>query len=166
MPRRRRSHRVSVYRPLKTAKYSNETFVFTQGFQYAQNSQVLVVVSSATPVLGTRKAKNFTVNFLTDSTIPILFALIYVPEGTQPNLITWGSDITGGAVQANAMYNPNQNVILSGISAGFNQGTVRLKTRLARNLNSGDYLLLAIRPMAEFTGTVLFVGSVNYAISY
>lgn len=167
MPRRRRSRR-SVYRPLKTAKYSNETFSFQQQIStYTQNEQYPVLVSKSTDVLGTRKAKNFTINFLSSSAqIPFLFALVFVPEGTAPSPLTWGSAVDSGYLISASMYNPNQNVILSGITAGFNQGVTRLKTRLARNLNSGDRIVLVMKPLGTFTDPIVVCGTVNYAISY
>lgn len=167
MPRRRR-YRRSVYRPLKTAKYSNETFNFQQAIsEYTEGANYPVIVSASTDVLGTRKTKNFTVNFLSSSEdIPFLFALVYVPQGTNPAGLRWGSTFQDGYLISASLYEPNQNVILSGITAGFNQGVITKKTRLARNLNSGDKLVFIFRPLGTFTSPIVISGSVNYAISY
>lgn len=169
MPRRRRSHRVSVYRPLKAAKYSNETYAFGCGGTYSQNRHFYVVVSPQATTLGTRKAKNFTVRITGGGDIPTLWALVFVPEGTPPNTLNFGSQpITEGTTTFNglSLYEPNQNVIISGVCRGGAAGVITAKTRLARNLNSNDYIVLIIRPMISYDGNMVYIGSVNYAISY
>ena len=165
MPRRHRSRR-SIYRPLKTAKYSNETFAFaiSRAFQEGQPSYVIVTAAAAT--LGTRKAKNFTLNFASSSSVPFFYCLVFVPEGTAPGPITAGSTVVDQTVNAAAFYNPNQNVIMSGVCLGGAAGIIRAKTRLARNLNSGDKLVLIFQPTITYEGNIQFLGTINYAISY
>ena len=174
MPRRRRSRRSYIYRPVKTAKYSNETLAFVQSIAYSQNSQ-FILVSPSTSVLGTRKAKNFTLTFFGAPATVWLFALIFVPEGTRPNNLSYGNQIDAqtGDLLAADLYNPSQNVILQGLlgglasQAGVAGGQIyRFKTRLARNLNAGDRLMIALKPLSSYEGNAEFVGTLNYAISY
>lgn len=165
MPRRRRIRKYSLARPVKLQKYSNETFAFGQSLSYTQ-TDAWVLVSKSTDVLGTRKAKNFTLTFITGNNYPFLFALVFVPEGTQPSPLNVGSQVTSNYLISTSMYNPNQNVILQGIISGYTGGPIRYKTRLARNLSSGDQIVLVMKPLIEYEGEVDVIGTVNYAISY
>ena len=161
MPRRRRSKRYSLTRPVKLVKYSNETFSFQSLLTYNAGQDLWVLVSKSTDILGVRKAKNFTLNLITAGTIPFLFALVFVPEGTQPSPLAVGTTAEGSVLISNSLYNPNQNVIMQGIIAGFQAGPLRYKTRLARNLNSGDEIVLCIKPLVSFPDTIGIIGTVN-----
>lgn len=184
MPRRyRRRHRYTVARPLKTTKYSSETYcsqfniVNNQGVQGSHGLFVLPVIPNAIGgVLGTRKAKNFTLRLCSEPTLyddqtnqsfdraRVAFALVFVPEGTNPSNIQFGA-----GNQAASLYEPNQNVIISGIIDS-NQ-TYSFKTRLARNLNAGDNIALvlgdltALQTTGDSTNTPVTM-SCNYAISF
>lgn len=187
MPRRIRRRRYALARPVKTAKYSNETFSFS-GQLIIKSDAAQSTVALYTPILpdigvhqflGTRKAKNFTIRFniyrafdeATES-LPvffepgsIIFALVYVPEGNLPSEMNIGTYET-----PTSMYDPNQNVICSGIASG-NTPTV-VKTRLARNLNSNDQIYLIAQSTIASPGTGYttlyqnFVCTVNFAISF
>lgn len=186
MPRRYRRHRrYGITRPVKTTKYSNETY----GSQFSIDNvsgQVgshetfqLPVVPDAHSVLGTRKAKNFTLRICVNDTLihdgtqqnpddeitaRVAFALVYVPEGTNASTLQFGA-----GNNALSLYEPNQNVILAGIVDS--QQTYTFKTRLARNLNSGDKIFLVF---ADLTGLAVATDtlstpvtfSCNYAISF
>lgn len=178
MPRRyRRRHRYTVARPLKTAKYSNETYTMGRigqmnTTQVGQNVYAITLnaaVVPATNVLGTRKVKNFTVRIKTydlidsqQATTPTLFqwALVFVPEGLTP------STPVIGAGSFASMYEPNQNVIMSGLSDG--EQVYVSKTRLARNLNSGDniYFLITSEVVPQGNYSVNIYAQINYAISF
>lgn len=166
MPRRRSRHRYTLARPVKVAKYSNETFSFARdlGFNGGQTSWVLVTQSSQ--VLGTRKCKNFTLTCTTSANFPFLFVLVFLPEGTNPSDLSVGTSIVGNFLVASSLYEPSQNVILQGIINGNQSGATRFKTRLARNLNSGDRIVLGIKPIIQYQDTVDVIGTINYAISY
>lgn len=188
MPRRyRRRHRYTVARPLKTTKYSNETYgtVFNIVANAAAAGShgifvVPVIPNALNGVLGTRKVKNFTLRIIAEQTAytdnsggqPVItfdrsrvaFALVYVPEGTTPSALQFG-------VQNNptSLYEPNQNVIMSGIIDSLQ--CYSFKTRLARNLNAGDQIALATADLTPITTNgdstntpVTF--TMNYAISF
>lgn len=159
--RRRRQH----YQIIRN-KYSNETYAFGISRAYTEAQPNYVVVSKATDVLGTRKAKNFTLTFQSNLSVPFWYCLVFVPEGTDPGLLHFGATVQEQVTNAAAFYNPNQNVILQGIGTGGQAGVTRVKTRLARNLNSGDKLVLIIQPIANFEGDLVVAGTLNYAISY
>lgn len=192
----RRYRRYRPRRALKTARYSNETVPMTQGVlltsQTAENvitdyfnneNNIAVEVVGATTAQGMRKVKNFTLNMVivgsTASGIyavqnnflaPVYWALVYVPQGQDV------SDVTPGGV---SLYEPNQNVIMSGILQP-NDNVITKRTRLARNLNSGDkiyfcYVLKYLADPLDETGTdqnrqlpfqVSIQGTCNYAICY
>lgn len=184
MPRRyRRRHRYTVARPLKTTKYSSETYatavniigsgpIGTHG-----TFTVPVLPNTIGGVLGTRKAKNFTLRLCTEQTLispssgpdtfergRVAFALVFVPEGTTASPINFGS---GNA--AVSLYEPNQNVILGGVIDS--QQTYSFKTRLARNLNAGDNIVLILYDLYSVGNTGETINTpvaitCNYAISF
>lgn len=177
--RYRRRHRYTVSRPLKTTKYSNETYASSVLLSSSTQGQHAVSALSIIPdviggVLGTRKCKNFTLRIYaheTTSTVgntttnlrsSVAFALVFVPEGTEASVLQFG------AQSAKSLYEPNQNVILSGIIDSSQVYTY--KTRLARNLNAGDRIVLVCYdlyvPESGGTTSTLLAFSCNYAISF
>lgn len=175
MPRRYRRRRYAITRPLKTTKYSNETFAAATGQTWNIASYYNSVCIPAAQTLGTRKCKNFTLTIVSKSANadydkPMYFALVFVPEGTTPNSIRLGSTLTPGTdttpatLQSLSYYEPNQNVIIQGFVD--NTQVYRFKTRLARNLNSGDTIVLVWRPFDTYTQAGLFSYTLNYAMSY
>lgn len=183
MPRRYRKRHYAVYRTLKSTKYSNETFGSEISIDN-NNGQIGTHGSFNCPivplpggVLGTRKAKNFTLRLcceptgtddgagnITFDTARIAFALVFVPEGTNPSVVQFGA-----GNNPLSLYEPNQNVILSGIFDS--QQTYSFKTRLARNLNAGDQIVLCMADLTEIvnlgesTHTPVYF-TCNYAISF
>lgn len=152
MPRRytvttRRTRRYA--RPAATrAKYSIETAVSNtplasmtvDGGTLYYNTPVV----PATTVQGMRKVKHMQVSVCLQhgadannlaGGAPILWALVYVPQGT-PSVPPPNTSLS--------VYEPNQFVIASGISDA-DAGPVRINTPLARNLNSGDAIYLTYR---------------------
>ncbi|KAK8882665.1 hypothetical protein M9Y10_045307 [Tritrichomonas musculus] len=94
----------------------------------------------------------------TNSDIPIFWALLYVPQGNDLSLIS--------LQPAGSMYEPAQNVIMSGIISKTSAKDT-FRSRLARNLNSGDRIVLSVRPSensADFNASSQ--GICNYVISY
>ena len=169
MPRRYRRRRYYPMRALKAAKYSNETYAAAASAQYQANTLYTSVAIPATSVMGTRKCKNFTLTIVAKApasgmATPIYFAVVFVPEGTNPSNLNIGSSFTNNVLQPTSYYEPNQNVIFQ----GFVDSTqvYRFKTRLARNLNSGDTIAIIWRPFADFDANCLFSYTLNYAMSY
>lgn len=165
----RRSYRYSRTRrtrPLKTVKYSNETY--TTAFQIPPNSSVQQHAYLVAPITaqGMRKAKNFTLRIACSPNSPLIFwALVYVPDGTLPQNLIIPPFVTPQQPTAVSFYEPNQNVIMSG-SVYPNSPQETYRTRLARNLNSGDSLVLLVRcPYSDAAAGTVFA-SCNYAISY
>ncbi len=166
MPRRYRRTR-NYSRRVKTAKYSNETYSIADTI--TSNNAVVFGVFSVVPqtdTLGVRKVKNFTVNMAYHTTADdddhrsIFWALVYVPQGTLPAQMSVGT--SGNFL---SLYEPNQNVILSSMSV-INEPSKTLRSRLARNLNSGDSIYLVVTGDRSGSYTDLVQASVNYAISY
>ena len=159
MPRRyRRRRSYSIVRPLK--KYSNETYVLNLSKTNDTAEPIIIptgdnligIYSPTASTLGTRKAKNFTVSLSCDVDVPFMYALVYVPEGTDPSTLTvTPKEITGAPIAANSLYEPNQNVIMTGMFGGPSGQIVKSKSRLARNLNSNDYIILIVAPIADIT---------------
>ena len=166
MPRHR--SRRGYYKLAK--RYSNETFT-AEGSVVAGPAPppLNIVLTKSTDILGTRKAKNFTLSLLTNSNVPLVFALVFVPEGTIPSSIAVGNEIEGDSPKyllSASTYNPNQNVILTGIVGGQSSTVERFKTRLARNLNSGDRIILVIQPLGASEEDYNILACLNYAIAY
>lgn len=166
-------------RRVKTVKYSNETYNFQDAL--AINSPSVKTNAFSTVIAsidqqGVRKCKNFELT-LTGTpfvpttqgdvqAVPLFWALVYVPQGTEP------SQINIGSYEAPAsLYEPNQNVIMSGVWPADLTAPYVKRTRLARNLNSGDSIafVLAIPPFRD-DDTIKYTKSLamtlNYAISF
>lgn len=199
-------YRRSYYRG-RTAKYSNETVcinavatgLVTAGVTFPQIAEPdpeqgqipkgLLVVP-ATSLMGNRKVKNFTLKIAArGNESPIIGALVYCPEGTLPsNLST--------QLSSQSLYEPNQNVIMTFIiqpscdrdaegyvTTYFTPPTVTVSNRLARNLSSGDSIVLLMSAVDEINagdGTrrtpedptsttkdpLAITGTLNFAIKY
>lgn len=188
MPRRYRRRRYAIARPVKTVKYSNETYsgrwvVENQpsgGMPDIYENTAMVV---KTDVQATRKVKNFTLRigigpvFMKNSdpaTEEVMvngtfaFALVFVPQGTNPSTFTPSASDEAAVT----LYEPNQNVIMSGYGST-NNGIMTFKTRLARNLNSGDQIYLLLRDVSDLpistydtVTSYKILYSLNYAITY
>ena len=188
----------------RSAKFSNETCAVnvqaTQavaaGFTFPQfdppdpsQGQIAkgLMVVPATTIMGTRKVKNITLKLTArGNESPIVGALIYVPEGTQ------ASDLST-QLSTSSLYEPNQNVIMTFIlppsvdrdpdgfvTQMFTPPTTTVSNRLARNLSSGDMLVLVMACVDDVNagdGTVdagtgrtkdpmAIFGTVNFAIKY
>lgn len=159
----------------KALKYSNETMSCTISLdnngETGTHTQSPVSVVPVTTVLGTRKLKNFLLQIMplytkigedVQNAANIAWALVFVPEGTDP------SRIAMGAGQTTSFYEPNQNVIMSGVADS--SRVYQFRSRLARNLNAGDQVALILydltsKPDDEDVSTgVAF--TLNYAIGY
>lgn len=171
--RRARGYSRRYSRRIKTVKYSNETTNGSGEFQITGGVQdVAIPLIAPSNVQGTRKCKNFELSLCgspwggdesVPSDIPISWALVYVPEGTQPGELRKGALATPAS-----LYEPSQNVIMSGIWPGNLTSNYKVKTRLARNLNSGDSIFLILRASIDQPNgaTKTVVVNLNYAIAY
>lgn len=165
---------------LKTVKYENCTNTLTvTGYTIktngGQNDGVVAVnyfaIVPSSQFQGIRKCKNFTLTITHGYEIEqqdlyrnkdFVWAMIYVPESQDPGTFSPGSG---------SLYEPNQNVIMSG---SFNMTDLtqhRYRTRLARNLNSGDYIALIMAAPYENNAVVNdplynFRFILNYAMCY
>jgi hypothetical protein len=112
--------------------------------------------------------KNPTLRIVTDSPnppSPILWALVYAPQGFPPALLQLQAGATGNVPIS--IFEPNQNVIMSGwFNALGTHDPVTYKSPLARNLDSGDQIVLLLyNPSAQAT-TIGIAFALNYAICY
>lgn len=161
MPRRaRRTRRYS--RSYKVQKYSNETCNFVGTGTVNANGNAIALVAPIDSQ-GMRKCKNFTLTIACSANIsvPLIYALVYVPQGTLASRLNIGEN--GGVV---SLYEPNQNVILSGILSYDQNVPVTKYSRLARNLNSGDSIQLIVRAINAEEVSLDIAATLNYAISY
>lgn len=181
MPRYYR-RRYRSYRSGKS-KYSNQTTsvvlnvpeagidsgeTFPEGQDEQQNAYRGCTIVPSTGVYGTRKAKNFDVQITTSAiTSPIIAALVYVPQGTLASNLNISAFSPEGP---NSLYEPNQNVIgqfiIPATPPGTSQSVSRFKTRLARNLDSGDSIVLVMAAVEAIEPPASICATINYAIKY
>lgn len=165
-------------RRIKTIKYSNETSGISTDWDIDTDGQAFALPMVAqVDIQGVRKCKNFELSLSSSEwhpkngappgteayPIPILWALVYVPQGTSPNPLTLSTENA-----TTSIYEPNQNVIMSGIWPDNLTSNYKVKTRLARNLNSGDSIYLIMRTVSDQAAAITkdFVCTLNYAIAY
>ena len=115
----------------------------------------------ASTTQGMRTVGNFTITLTAgsetssgDGNGPAYWALVYVPQGqTTSSLNTSDGD---------SLYEPNQYVIACGVNDP-SAGPIRIRTRMMRKLNSGDFVSLL---MATANKSALWVGTVSYSVKY
>ena len=167
-------------RSYKKQRYSNETSIFNivshldanQAPTYPTfNNKIGYSLVPSTTVQGTRKVKNMTLSISASSlATPMVGAVVYVPAGT--NCSTIAHPAANG--DPASLYEPNQNVIqqfvLNPVEADslVNTTVQRFRTRLARNLESGDEIRLVLSPLyaSDSAYDAKVSGSFNYAIAY
>ena len=163
MYRRRRS----FSRRIKSVRYSNETMNYINNVQSMPAGNTFEANGILIPSVanqGTRKVKNFDLQFMYGTLpAPTAFCLVYVPEGQNPSAMT----LSAGGDPA-SLYEPNQNVIMSGILPPEANTTIHFRTRLARNLNSGDTIQLVLKTIDGASQEISFgfYAQLNYAIAY
>lgn len=172
MPRRyiRRRRTYSVV-PKKKYSWEHYNFINSLNVPASQSNQAAALVIGSTNVLGMRKVKNFTINFVANTSRPIFFALVYVPEGTNPNLLRVGGqpvENVPNVISSASLYEPNQNVIMSGIIPPASAGRQVYTNKLARNLNSGDqvYLIFAVFSTSTEAENIPLAADISYCISF
>ena len=110
---------------------------------------------------GMRKVKHITVSFSNNNqldTVPFFYAIVYVPQGYDPQPILL--PVLGGG---STMYQSNQFVMSSGV-LDFNGGPLRVRSPLSRNLNSGDSIYLILATINVDSGAYL-MAQISYAIT-
>lgn len=141
-------------------KYSIETTFVHQQLSAggtAGDSAAIVAVKSI-DFQGMRKVKHLEFTLTGESDHYVLWALIYAPQTTVANpTYELQTGVNGGS-----LYEPNQYVIMSGVT-NFNAGALRYKSPLARNLNSGDKILLLVKNQTQQATTIQ--GTVRYAVT-
>jgi hypothetical protein len=155
-------------------KWSPTTQVVNRITGAGQSSQVIALnrmapaaESGTTYPLGPiMKVKNFRITAVFASSVSVLWALVYVPEGMPLGSLNYGN--TPNAALAASLYEPQQFLIASGIyssaatNSGANAGPLRVWSPLARNLNPGDGVYFLWRPLENVSGVDTFF-TFNYA---
>ena len=142
------------------AKYSVEQQAGTLSVPAASQAYAQVVPDTA--IQGMRKVKHLTVSVAAKETVVpssqslAYWALVYVPQGTSVNSLS----VTG----TTGLYEPNQYVMNCGV-VDFSAGPVRFTSRVARNLNSGDKVVL-IMANPNTTDAASYFYCVRYAVSF
>ncbi|UJP31654.1 cap [Donkey kirkovirus Hetian-58] len=145
------------------------------------SQQISGPIIPSTTVQGQRKVKNMSIDLAVGKTTvsggttaengefntPILFAVVYHPEGTEVNnMATTRLTASGVLTQA---YVPEQNVIFMRMLSPV-EGSVHCQIPLSRNINAGDSIdLIVFHPLAHSHGSTLkFVFGYNfqYSIAY
>ena len=136
-------------------KYSVEQ-TFFNGTVDASSTTSIDVVPAVT-FQGMRKVKHLTVTLCPSSNVSMYWALFYLPQGmTAPALTNTSSS---------PLVEPNQYVMNCGIFDS-DAGPQRISSRISRNLNSGDKIVLLLHPtLAEGAGPYTVTGIVRYAIT-
>jgi hypothetical protein len=138
-----------------------------------QSSQVVAlnrinsgIAPTTFPLGPIMKVKNFRINIVFASSVSVLWALVYVPEGLPIGTLNYGASTP--QLSAVSLYEPQQYLIASGLyssaatNSGANAGPLRIWSPLARNLNPGDGIYLIWRPLENIAGVDTFF-TVNYA---
>lgn len=119
------------------------------------NPAQFTIATVLTTIQGTRKVKNFSMTFLANIERPILWAVVYKPEGVDIKALT----PTGGSI-----YEPNQNVIMTGVYEKGQQN--KWFTKLGRNLNSGDSIVLLIAAYSFDAQDIYWGAQLTYAVAF
>jgi hypothetical protein len=169
MPRRFRRY-ARTARTVKPVRYSNETVSGTAGGAISSGHTVGCIVLAPVDAQGVRKLKNPTLRIAMTAPNPqwpILWALVYVPQGFPAAALKL--DYGGVNAEPPSLFEPNQNLIMSGVmpSTGSDE-PITYRSRLARNLNSGDSIHLLVRAISGDIDidSVAFVYHLNFAICY
>ena len=131
-------------------KWSRECTSFNRNIQDTAGTTVIPLVAAAT-IGGKRKIGNYQLNIYTGAGI-LLWALVYVPNGSQPSQLQLGS--------STPYYEPSNNLISQGIIA--DRPSNPLFIRYQRNLNEGDQIVLLVRPSQASQ----VYGTIGYSICY
>ncbi len=152
-------------------KWSPTTQVINRNTSGGQNSQPIALNQlnpgggNTYPLGPIMKCKNFRINIVFASSVSVLWALVYVPEGMPIGTLNTG---TPAQSPAGSLYEPQQFLIASGlyssaaVNSGANAGPLRVWSPLARNLNPGDGIFFIWRALENVQGVETFI-TFNYA---
>jgi len=126
----------------------------------ATSFQQALTIVDANNIQGMRKVKHITLTASNPATAPtpIYFVLAYVPQGYDPQHIVMPNP--GISIDS---YPANQYVMQCGW-LDFDGGPLRIRTRLSRNLNSGDSIVLILASYSA-SNQVYYVFDCTYAIT-
>jgi hypothetical protein len=157
-------------RPVKSVRYSNETScVQAPAFTLSHGATANTTIISAVASQGTRKTKNYTLR-LQSNLVPasaVIWAILYIPQGFPDTAIQLHKSAPETSPPA-SLFEPNQNVVMSGYLPTGNEGSVTYRSRLARNLESGDRIVIAFyNPHSTSDLENLQLGfTFNYVVAY
>ena len=175
MPRGKRNN-YNYYYPQRSLavgkrnKYATMTYYVVNGNPTAPAFKPYFTVVPPTDVGGMRKVKNISIQLAFDSAYidpndetlkytedqRILWAIVYVPRGSQPGTIRTNNGI---------FYSPPQFIMASGIYDTNQPGnSSRIFTPLSRNLNAGDGIAFVYEPTKTLYNQQLSA-VINYAIT-
>jgi hypothetical protein len=149
---RRRSFRRRSY---GISRYVTDTIAFQRPVTGATNRICLV---SETSTAGIREVRRFPLELSTN--IPVMFALIYFPEGIDPENGTLNASAGDSPT---SLYTPEQHIPTSGIIRD-SPMTIARATR-GRSLSNRDSVFLLWRPFA-LQGEHQLQGKVTYSIGF
>lgn len=108
---------------------------------------------------GVRQVARMTITLTTTSDLngPIYWAIVYIPEGAVTSALF---------PNATTLFNPSNYVLNSGV-ADSSAGPIRIGSRLRKNLNASDRIVLyTATTKGAPTDIVSLVGLVRYAICF
>lgn len=122
------------------------------------SNQYSVSIIPPTSTEGKRKVKHLTLSFSATSNDFAVYAIVYVPQGYEPQPLHIPN--TGYALD---MYDANQYVLSCGV-LDFTGGPLRIRSRISRNLDSGDSIYLVLAYVYNAAPTIYT--EITYAIKY
>ena len=170
MARWYRRYRRSSYR--RTGKHWSPTtqVVNTQMSSGSQKSLPIAFnhtgerVGTTYPIGPIMKVKYFRLNIVFESSVTVLWALVYVPDGLPIGRLNVAGSLADSV--PGALYEPQQFIITSGVytSQGSSGASAPLRvwTPLARNLNPGDGVFLVWQALTS-ASSIPTVITLNYS---
>nr|QCF59311.1 hypothetical protein 2 [Kirkovirus sp.] len=165
----------------KREKYSRQCISDFSELTFTNSMQQTGSIIPSTTVQGQRKVKNMSIDLAVGSTTvsggtpaengtfstPVLFAVVYHPEGTVVNEMNT-SHLTSSGVLTQT-YVPEQNIIFMRMLSPI-EGSIHCQIPLSRNINAGDSIdLIVYHPLSHSEGSTLkfnFGYSFQYSIAY
>lgn len=176
MPRGKRNN-YNYYYPQRSLavgkknKYSTMTFYLTNPAPNPASLRSYITVVNPANISGMRKVKNISIQLAFESNwidsqgviqtsgdMLILWAIVYVPKGSEPGVIN---------KQTGILYSPPQFIMASGVYDTTQPGnSSRIFTPLSRNLNEGDGIAFVYRSSDdEQIQAGQLKAMINYAIT-
>jgi hypothetical protein len=167
MPRRFRRSSRRFGRPVKTVSYNNQTVHAINHLEWDGNIDHVprcwykLIGNLA---VGDCKVKNFSLKIQSGIfPVPVVFALVYLPSVMTVEALDLSQGVPAEPVQ---LYNPAQNVIMSGILPHGNTGLMNFHSRLARNLEPHDKICLVMKAIQGTADGQNFVANIDVSLNY